>query len=124
VLSQIADEANAATPTVPTAPPSSGAVQFEQLSDHLKQQQAAMNSLEQKVDFLADLLHRICDFLGLPIRSKPSCEPPPTNPTVDCQPAEDILPSLKFMPVLPTSAVSPRNKKLTRNIIPRTIIKQ
>ena len=91
VLSQIADEANAATPTVPTSPPSSIAVQFEQLSDHLKQQQTAMNSLEQKVDFLADLLHRICDFLGLPTRPKPSCEPPPTSPTVDCPPADDVL---------------------------------
>ena len=99
---QLADGNNYATPTTPAAPPSSGVVQFEQLSDRLNRQQVVINSIEQKVDSLAVLLQRICGFLCLPIHTMPALGPTPTNLTVDCPPGDDVIPT-EVEPEIPDS---------------------
>jgi hypothetical protein len=76
-----------------------------------------MNSLEQKVDSLADILHRICDFLGLPTRPTPSCRPPSVNLTVDCPPAEDQFLGIDADAV-DTIGIAHGDKQLTNKAMP------
>ena len=67
----------------------------DELEAQLKQQQAVMKSLEQKIDFLVGQLQRVCDFLGLSAvgQSVQSNTPLPVHQTGACSVIADVLPT-------------------------------